>query len=101
MAIGDYRTCDVCSGKAFYDQAAEIARLSAKLEAATGALERIQEWAAAYPVEVFQEPDMKRAHELLTAGGITLDCVAASIIRRVLEGMQATAREGLEGLGHA
>ena len=61
------------------------------------ALERIVEWAEAYPLDVFPEPDWKRAGDLLRAGGITIDAVSASCMRRVVEGVGKIAREALEG----
>jgi len=52
----------------------------------------LDQWLAAYPLEQFPEPDMAKAHELLTAGGQTLDAISASnmrhVIKRVLEIMQ-------------
>lgn len=52
------------------------------------ALIRIQQWAEAYPVGIFPEPDLKRARELLEAGGMTLDAVSASNMRHVLNGIK-------------
>ena len=47
-------------------------------------LERIQQWANAYPLEAFPEPDFNKAHELLKAGGMTLDAITASNMRHVI-----------------
>lgn len=44
----------------------------------------VNDWARAYPLGVFPEPDLKRAAELLGAGGITLDAVSASAMRHVI-----------------
>ncbi len=52
------------------------------------ALLRIQQWAEAYPLDVFPEPDLKRAHELLEAGGMSLGAVSASAMRHVLKGIR-------------
>ena len=41
----------------------------------------------AYPLDVFPEPDWKRAGDLLRAGGITIDAVSASYMRHVVEGL--------------
>lgn len=60
------------------------------------ALQQIVSWSRAYPLTVFPEPDMKKAAELLQAGGITLDAVSASNMRHVIEGVGRIAREGLE-----
>lgn len=59
------------------------------------ALQRIVSWSRAYPLTVFPEPDMKKAAELLQAGGMTLDAVSASNMRHVIEGVGKIAREGL------
>jgi hypothetical protein len=64
-----------------------------RLETALG---RIQSWSEAYPLKVFPEPDFKRAHELLTAGGMTLDAIAASNMRHVVEGVGKIARDALK-----
>jgi hypothetical protein len=60
------------------------------------ALERIVQWCEAYPIDIFPEPDFKKAAELLKTGGITLDAVAASCMRHVVEGVGKIAREALE-----
>ena len=60
------------------------------------ALWRIAQWAKAYPPEVFQEPDLKKARELLSAGGITLDAVSAHAMRHVVEGVGRIAQTALD-----
>ena len=52
-------------------------------------------WAEAYPLSVFPEPDMKLAHKLLKAGGLTLDAVGASCMRYVAEQVKATVTKAL------
>ena len=47
-------------------------------------------------MDVFPEPDFKRAHELLKAGGMTLDAVSASAIRHVVTGVSKIARKALD-----
>jgi hypothetical protein len=59
------------------------------------ALERIVQWADAYPLDIFPEPDFKRVRELLAAGGITVDAVSASCMRRVIEGVGNIAKAAL------
>jgi hypothetical protein len=59
------------------------------------AMQQIAQWADAYPLNVFPEPDMIRAAELLRAGGITLDAVSASCMRHVIEGVGKIARDAL------
>lgn len=45
----------------------------------------IEQWANAYPLPAFPEPDMRKAARFLREGGITLDAVTASNIRHVLK----------------
>lgn len=59
------------------------------------ALQKIVSWSEAYPLEVFPEPDLKKARDLLAAGGITLDAVSAHCMRHVVEGVGKIAREAL------
>lgn len=73
-------------------QVSAVVDKSDKMEAA---LEAISAWGDAYPLIVFPEPDFKKVRELLEAGGITLDCVSASNMRHVVEGVAKIAREGL------
>ena len=60
------------------------------------ALEKIEAWADAYPLQVFPEPDFARAHELLAAGGMTLDAISASNMRHVVTGVRKLAKSGLD-----
>ena len=61
------------------------ARLQAIDEQVNEAIEHITDWKnKAYPLDIFPEPDLKRAHELLKAGGMSLDVVSASAIRFTL-----------------
>lgn len=64
-------------------------------EALEEALWRIAKWSEAYPLEVFPEPDLKKARALLEAGGITLDAVSAYAMRHVIDGVGKIAREAL------
>lgn len=59
------------------------------------ALQRIVQWSEAYPLDIFPEPDLKKARELLAAGGITLDAVSASCMRHVVNGVGKIARDAL------
>ena len=60
------------------------------------ALERIVQWADAYPLDIFPEPDLKRAHAVLTAAGMSLDSISASCMRHVIEGVGKIAKEALK-----
>jgi hypothetical protein len=73
----------------------EITDLHAEIAQLQAALAEIERWSHAYPLEVFPEPDLKRAADLLRAGGITLDAVSASAMRHVIEGVGEIARRAL------
>lgn len=103
-------TCETRMLAKIDEQSAEIERLRAALATANNqaerfergwylrgdALEKLQQWADAYPLTVFPEPDFKRAHELLTAGGMTLDAISASNMRHVITGVRKLVDEGLK-----
>lgn len=67
-----------------------------EIERLQDALREIVQWSEAYPLDIFPEPDFKKARELLEAGGITLDAVSASCMRHVVEGVGKIARHSLE-----
>ncbi len=52
-------------------------------------LEKILLWANAYPLEIFPEPDFKKAAQVLKENGITLDAISASCMRHVINGVKA------------
>lgn len=60
----------------------EIERLREVQDARLGemeeALNRIVQWADAYPVSVFPEPDFAKAAEVLANAGMTLDAILAA-----------------------
>jgi hypothetical protein len=74
-----------------YEEALQRNRLDRYEEA----LQRIVSWSEAYPLDIFPEPDLKKAHELLQAGGITLDAISAHCMRHAVEGVGKIAREAL------
>jgi hypothetical protein len=47
-------------------------------------LHELDGWERAYPLSAFPEPDMRKAAELLKAGGMTLDAISASNMRHVV-----------------
>ena len=65
----------------------EIERLTNERDEAYEALEKIKTWSEAYPLDIFPEPDFKKAHEVLKSNGMTLDSISASNMRHVLNGM--------------
>jgi hypothetical protein len=48
-------------------------------------LTKIKSWCESFPLKVFPEPDLKKAHEILEKNGMTLDSISASAMRHVLE----------------
>lgn len=78
------------------------AALQAAIEEALGqhermndALQQIKTWSLAYPLSIFPEPDFAKAHEALTAAGMTLDAISASNMRHVITRVQAIADAAL------
>ena len=59
------------------------------------ALERIDNWAKAYPLKVFPEPDFKKVAEVLKAAGLSLDAVSASNMRHVINGIKGIVEQAL------
>lgn len=59
------------------------------------ALQRIVQWSKAYPLDIFPEPDLKKAAAVLKANGMTLDAISASCMRHVVEGVGKIAKEAL------
>lgn len=56
-------------------------------------LQRIKDWCRAYPVDLFPEPDFKKARQALEENGISLDDISASNMRHVLSGIQTLINE--------
>jgi len=61
------------------------------------ALQKIDNWAQAYPLEVFPKPDLKKAAVVLKASGMTLDSILYDAKRHVLEGVKDIVGEALKG----
>jgi len=74
---------------------AHIHHLEQRIDRLEDALWGIKKWSEAYPLAVFPEPDLKKAAELLRAGGTTLDAISAHCMRHVIEGVGKIAREAL------
>ena len=70
--------------------------LQARIEAMEDAFRKIQKWSAAYPIEVFPEPDFGRARDVLKSAGMTLDAISASNMRHVLKGVNAIVQAVLD-----
>jgi len=48
------------------------------------ALEKLESWANAYPLDIFPEPDFKEIAKVLKAAGHSIDTVSASNMRHVI-----------------
>lgn len=59
------------------------------------ALEKIATWQQAYPLDIFPEPDLKRAHQVLKSFGMGIDGISASNMRHVLMGIKNIVDAGL------
>jgi hypothetical protein len=82
--------------KALVESAAARAELAqVEVERLTETLEAIEGWSRAYPIAVFPEPDLAKAHELLQAGGMTLDAISAHAMRHVITQVGKMARAAL------
>jgi hypothetical protein len=66
-----------------------------RLDRLIDALQRIEQWSRAYPLDIFPEPDLKAVAGILKSYGYTLDAVSASMARHVLDGVGKIAREAL------
>lgn len=61
------------------------------------ALQRISDWAQAYPLSMFPEPDFALAAKVLEGAGISLGNIGASNMRHVITQVQAIATAALAG----
>jgi len=62
-------------------------RLGEMIEKNSAIKVKLADWQRAYPLDIFPEPDLVKAAELLKAGGMTLDAVSANMARHVLKGV--------------
>ena len=69
--------------------------LEQRVEGLEDAHQKIVDWATAYPLSVFPEPDFARAAQVLKDAGMTLDAISASNMRHVVEGVGKLAKEAL------
>lgn len=56
----------------------------AAIEWAQELIHRLHSWSQAYPLDLFPEPDLKAAHEVLSAHGMGIGGISASMGRHVL-----------------
>ncbi|TYL87473.1 hypothetical protein [Bradyrhizobium cytisi] len=59
------------------------------------ALQRIVQWSKAYSLDIFPEPDLGRAAELLKLGHISLDAISVHCMRHAVLGVGEIARAAL------
>ena len=69
--------------------------LEQRVERLEDGFEKIAQWAKAYPLDVFPEPDFEKAAQVLKDAGLTLDGISASNMRHVIEGVGEIAKEAL------
>jgi len=74
-------------GEVKYILQSEYDALRAENEKLREAIGLLQNWANAYPLEMFPEPDMKLARKLLTDGGVSYDALNAYSMRHVINGV--------------
>ena len=74
----------------------DMERVDERIDVLENVLRRIAEWADAYPLEAFPQPELARAREVLEAAGMSLDAISTGAMRHVLEGVGRIAREALQ-----
>ncbi len=62
--------------------------VGSQIEEMSKKLYKIRQWCEAYPLDVFPEPDFKRAAKVLKENGMTIDAISASNMRHVLTGVK-------------
>ena len=79
---------------------AEVARLTAALDnIEENVLRKIEDWANAYPDDVFIEPtpdQWKAADKLLKEHGMSMTAITGSAARHCVEGIKSYAKRGME-----
>lgn len=94
-STGAYVPSYSCGPILTIEAAARIEALEAALEDRDEALRKIESWSRAYPLDIFPEPDWKKAAQLLNAGGMTLDRISGACMRHVIESVGLIAKEAL------
>lgn len=81
---------------------AEIKAKDEEIESLSKALDNIQRWVEAYPLDIFPKPDLKKARKILKAAGMTLDSISADVMRDIKdiveEALKGEATDGEDGV---
>lgn len=72
-----------------------LCRALGRVDRLEEALQKIAQWAEAYPLDVFPEPDWKRSNEVLKQAGLSLSGISASNMRHVVTRVGDMARAAL------
>lgn len=72
-----------------------VKELEAEVERLQDLFRRLQTWQKAYPLKLFPKPDLKKAHKVLKAAGMTLDAISADNMRHVLDRIKDIIDEAL------
>jgi len=87
-------TCiDLKLVKEKYKDNVEVQDLLQIIQQLEDKLYKIDSWCKAYPLDIFPEPNFKKAHKILKENGMTLDAISASNMRHVLKGIQKIIME--------
>lgn len=63
--------------------------IGSQIEEMNDKLHKIRQWCEAYPIDVFPEPDFKKAAKVLKENGMSLDSISASNMRHVVNGIKS------------
>ena len=55
----------------------------------------INEWSKAYPLDLFPDPDFKKAAKVLKEAGMTIDSISAANMRHVILGVVEILKEAM------
>ena len=73
-----------------------IEQQAERIEVLEAGLTKIDNWAKAYPLKVFPEPDFKKIAQVLKTAGISLDAITASNMRHVINGVKNIVEQALK-----
>ena len=73
----------------------DIDKLQAENEKLKEAIELLQNWVKAYPLDMFPEPDLKLARKLLEDGDVNYSALNVYAMRHVINGVRRIIDEAL------